>query len=251
MLSQFHLFYELYLLIPSGTFNNAFINLVIGGESHKEKQFMKDVLMHRNIINGRALCSSRNDAEFYSQFFPFSEIRQWTDNEIKDAITLQNLRCRLKHEKKVQMDERSILVFDECNFNYWANNKQINRLISCARGHAHTCYFVHKEYNERISHSTFRANVNFVFLFQESRPDYLRWLFDDFAYSLFFTFDMFCHAMKQYATDKSCLVLRVQPSYRKEAYYYPLNPHFDCLRELNDVYFHPRNLSTILSHQHT
>lgn len=250
-LRPFDIHVELYSSIPSGSFGNAFVNLVIGGQSQKEKQFMKDVLTHRPIVKGKVLCSSQTDAEFYTSYFSLLDIRQWTNEEIKDAIALQRIRCRLKHEKKIQMDERSLLIFDDCNFNYWTNNKTINNLVNGTRGLSQSCYFIHKEYRERISHSTFRANINFVFLFHETRPDYLRWLFDDFAYSLFFTFAMFCDAMKQYATHQSCLVLRIQPSYKKEAYYYKLNPHDALLRELTDTYFHPCNYPIICSHQHT
>jgi len=241
---------DLFDSIPSGSSNNAYIHLIIGGETNQERNLVKDFLWARTIPHVRVLCPRQKDADFYVSSIPRKEIREWNDKELEEVILSQNIRCRMKHERKIQMDERSLLFFDECVTPYWVNQKHINRLISCARGHAQSCVFVHRAYEERMTHSTVRSNVNFVYLFHEPRWEQRRWLYDDFAHPLFFTFDMFCHFMDQYATTTTCLVLRIHPVYKKEVYWYRINPHWDIMRELNDVYFHPHHFSTIQTHQH-
>lgn len=114
---------------------------------------------------------------------------------------------RMKKDPKYRnIDPRAFLIFDDCLYDAknWINDRNIRFIFMNGR-HVHITFLLTMQYLLGIPPSL-RDNVDFIFIFKESKLSTKRKLYEYYA-GMFPTFEMFSKVLDECTKDHGCLVI--------------------------------------------
>jgi hypothetical protein len=172
----------------------------------------REILYHRkNLPSAVAISRTEKLNKFYSEFIPDSYIYSEYDSEILSKIyqrqsVMNELNKNRKKENKKELDDRLIIIMDDCmsSKGTWLKDPNILELFFNGRHH-HLSFILTMQFSLGIP-PELRSNFDYIFLLAEDITSNRKRLYEHYA-GMFPTFDIFQQVFNEITEDYGVMVI--------------------------------------------
>jgi hypothetical protein len=172
----------------------------------------REILYHRkNLPSAVAISRTEKLNKFYSEFIPDSYIYSEYDSEILSKIyqrqsVMNELNKDRKKENKKELDDRLIIIMDDCmsSKGTWLKDPNILELFFNGRHH-HLSFILTMQFSLGIP-PELRSNFDYIFLLAEDITSNRKRLYEHYA-GMFPTFDIFQQVFNEITEDYGVMVI--------------------------------------------
>lgn len=180
----------------------------IGTRAAGKSTAVLDYLYHnKNFPTGTCISPMEKYHNIYTGKIPFVH-EEYSPELIKTFVDRQYaIFKRMRRKEDLNIDPRAVLILEDCLYDSKIVLNDMNLKFIFMNGkHLYITCLLTMQYPLDLPPSL-RDNVDYIFIFRESKLSTKRRLYQQYAKDVFPTFEMFNKVLDEYTKDHGCLVI--------------------------------------------